>query len=151
MKAPRPDLAEADLPALFPDASPEQLDRIRRATDRMSPGHWHWSHGPGRRYLFGGAVYLGEDADDQVELNLDVCLAEGSAGVEVSASIGIWCQCPQDHNMHFVRDVETTATTPEELTAAIEAAVDQVVQWRETASPDADRWRAEAGLPLKRG
>ncbi|MFS8100793.1 hypothetical protein LFM09_27055 [Lentzea alba] len=69
----------------------------------------------------------------------------------MSASIAVECWCPEDHGTHYIREVSTTATTAAELTTAIEAAADQIVQWRETVPKDADWWRAEEGLTLKRG
>lgn len=154
----RGDLAEADLAALFPGTSPEQVDRIRRAADRLRLDSWNWwedhvsppASGPDLRSLLCGTIYLGADEDDQIELDLHIYRASDTAGVVVSVDFGVWCWCPQDHNMHYVRDVEVLATSPEELAAAFESAVAQFEEWRDTAPTDAEAWRAEAGLPLKR-
>jgi hypothetical protein len=51
--------------------------------------------------------------------------------------------------MHYVREVEATATTAEQLTATIESLTDQLVRWRDNSPGDAEWWRAEAGLPLR--
>lgn len=147
-----------DLPALFPDASPEQLDRIQHAIERLHPAAWsrfvqHVTPPigeTGSRGLLVGTILLGEDPDDQVELELYVSREAGPAQRVVSATVGVWCWCPQDHNMHYVRDVETTTTSPEELTTALETIIDLMVQWRGTVSRDPEWWRAEEGLPLKR-
>ena len=71
---------------------------------------------------------------------------EGKPGTLVSATVGVYCWCDQNHGIHYVRAVRTSTTTPEELTAAM-----LVAQWRDTESHDAEWWRADAGLPLKRG
>lgn len=151
-------LAEANLAALFPGTSPEHIDRIRRAADRLGLDSWGWwedhvsppASGPDHRSLLGCTIYPGADEDDQVELNLHIYRASDTAGVEVVVDLGVWCWCPQDHNIHYVRDVEVVATSPEELVTAFESAVAQFEHWRDTASTDAEGWRAEAGLPLRR-
>ena len=147
-----------DLPALFPDASPEQLDRIWRATERLHPAGWmasvHHVTSPigktGSLGLLLGTIPLGEDPDDPVELELYVSREAQPAERAVSATLGVSCWCRQDHNMHYLRDVEMTTTSSEELTTALETIIDLMVQWRGTVSRDPEWWRAEAGLPLRR-
>ncbi|MCP2244692.1 hypothetical protein [Lentzea aerocolonigenes] len=148
-----PDLAEVDLAVLFPSTPPEQLDRIRGAVSRLQPAIWDWFPGEacnGGQFSLTGVTCLSGAADDQVELELCVGLSSPAGETAVSATVGVWCWCPQDHGTHYVREVEANATTVEQLTAAIESVTDQLVRWRETASPDAEWWRAEAGLPLRR-
>jgi hypothetical protein len=147
-----PDLAEVDLAVLFPSTPPEQLDRIRGAVSGLQPATWDWFPGEaanGVQFSLTGATCLGEAADDQVELELCVGRSSSAGETVVSATVGVWCWCPQDHGVHYVREVEATTTTAEQLTAAIESLTDQLVRWRDTESHDAEWWRAEAGLPLK--
>lgn len=145
--------AGVDLEALFPDALPEQINRIRHATERMSPATWDSGlmmiGGPILSCSLIGTMPLGED--DEAELELSVGTVDGEQGVLVSATLGVYCWCDQNHNIHYVREARTSTTTAEELTAAIESASEQLVQWRDTASHDAEWWRAQAGLPLKQG
>jgi hypothetical protein len=151
----RVDLAEADLPSLCPDASPEQLDRIRWAAERVQPATWLAGSGEVdgsvMDRLLIGTVDLGLTVDDQLEIELTAGHVAETEKFLVSATIAVWCRCPQDHNMHYVRNVDAIATTVEELAAAVEAAADLVAQWRDTGPRDPDWWRTEAGLPLTWG
>lgn len=151
----RLELTESDLPWLCPDALPEQLNRIRRAAERVQPATWLAGSGQVddsvMDRLLIGTVDLGLTVDDQLEIELTVGHAAETEKFLVAATIAVWCRCPQDHNMHYVRNVETIATSVEELAAAIEAATDLVAQWRDTGPRDPEWWRAEAGLPLTWG
>ena len=153
--------AEVDLRVLFPDAADADLDRVRRTAaevDRAQPAAsgTGWGHCPENARpsafpdhhtlpLLYTSVALTTTRDDWMELGLLIGHQDARSLI-VTASIEVCCACPQDHNMHEVRENRWLVGTSEALADAFEAAARTVVGWVGIPA-DPAYWRTRAGLP----
>lgn len=71
---------------------------------------------------------------------------DGEGALLVTAAVEVACRCETDHEAHPVAETTRTATTEQELLAALDQAAAEVAGWVQDGV-GADEWRAKAGLP----
>lgn len=153
-------IGQIDLPALFPELTPPQADRLRCAGGVLDQlGHpvawdWHPDHGlaesPTLRdgidlIVVSATVNLFQTVSDGLDLEL-VVSREDEWRLTVTATIEVACWCLEDHGVHVVQTVSWLVGTSEVLVDSFETAVRTMLTWVD-GSHDPTVWRVRAGLP----
>ena len=155
-------LAEVPLPSLFPHATNDDLDRIRRAATAFDRARleygitWEWalqhatfSETPttGIPEILLAVITVDSQDSDWLEFDLDVEWTPHGL-LRVVAAVSVACWCDTDHNTHYVDQVTLTIDQETRLGEAFETASRQMISWaRDPHTPP--WWRAEAGLPSR--
>lgn len=157
-----PSLADIPLSELLPEPYTTVLVELRRAGARLDsgrpatePSRWFWypanalppsAPRPGiSELLVGTGITLYSTGVDWLELTLDIAWAEPPR-LAVSAAVEVACWCPQDHNMHQVRDLRWEVATGAELVDALDAAATTLLTWLRDGPYLPGPWRTRAGM-----
>jgi hypothetical protein len=161
MSGPATSLTEVPLSDVLPSGFATAENDLRRLTinleaHRSAVGHvqWHWhpEHKAGPATSAQGIYYLVLDTtitlsnrdSDWFELTLDVSWCPE---LTVNAAVEVACWCPQDHNMHRVRESRRPVANRDELVEAFAAGTAMLMQVLDSGLFDPRPWRTEAGLP----
>lgn len=145
------------LPAGFGDTT-GQLRSLARtlethpaAVDRAC---WHWYPEHSQRpsvspagtsiLLFDAAITLFDTGVDWLELTIDIGWVPE---LTVSAAVEVACWCPQDHNMHQVRNASWPVANRHDLVEGFAAATAMLAGVLDSDPPGPRAWRRAAGLP----
>ncbi|MFG2342405.1 hypothetical protein [Streptomyces yangpuensis] len=157
---------DVPLTTLIPGLSPADVESLRDAaravdsaraerTQAESRGEWEWAlhHAvfpgpePWTPVVLGLDVMEHADGGDQLEFLLQVVWTD-LGRLAVDAAVNVACWCDTDHATHDVDAVRLVAGDAASLPRAFRAGAERLIGW--LADPrDADRWRAEAGLPAR--
>ena len=81
---------------------------------------------------------------DWLELALDLAWRPE---LTVTAAVEVACWCPQDHNMHQVREAHWQVASRHDLVDAFAAGTAMLTDVLDTGPSEPRAWRALAGLP----
>jgi hypothetical protein len=153
---------EVPLAELFPDATPDDFDRMRAVAARVDAVRpdaplWDWrvdhAHRPvGVSGYFGillTSVVLDSEASDWHELFLEIEW-QPNGQRRAWAAVNIACWCETDHGTHYPVEVAEEITGDAALGAALERVVGPFLEWLEDPI-DPSVWRERAGLPQRSG
>lgn len=84
--------------------------------------------------------------DDWLELTLGIAW-QVPPKLTVDAAVEVACWCPQDHNMHRVRQAQCHAVNSHELTEAVAAGTAMLMDVLASGPSEPHPWRVQAGLP----
>jgi hypothetical protein len=128
-----------------------ELDVHHLAAGRIG---WHWypehvqppPRSSERAYLllFDVTITLFNSGFDWLELTLDVAWRPE---LTVNAAVEVACWCPQDHNMHQVREAHWQVTSCHDLVEAFAAGTAMLTNVLDSGPFDPRAWRVEVGLP----
>jgi hypothetical protein len=142
--------AEGDLRRLA-----NELDSHLAAADRTA---WHWypdnrtqpSRTSNRRpyllLLVDATITLYNTRDDWLELTLGIAWL-APPKLTVDAALEVACWCPQDHNMHQVRQAQWHAADSRDLVEAFAAGTAMLMDVLASGPFEPHPWRVQVGLP----
>lgn len=145
----------AVLPEIYAAALPEVVRLVGGLEGDRAFG-WHWypeaaanwlPSGDGilRLLVDGAAVVSGSDVD---WLALNLVLASAVApGLIVNAYVEVACWCPEDHNMHPVREIYHRVDDAAGLLAAVRESTAMLADVLHDGPFEPAPWRVAAGLP----
>jgi hypothetical protein len=163
MAGPEPSIANVPLREVLPPAHLAAEDQLRTLAtvldqDRSAVGRtaWHWypahAESPrlaeGRLYLLlvDATITLYNAGDDWLELTLDIAWREPQQ-LTVNASVQVACWCPQDHNMHEVREAQWPVAESHELVERFAAGVAMLAGVLDSGPFEPGPWRISPNLP----
>jgi hypothetical protein len=145
------------LPAAY-GAAEDDLRRLAHKLDThpsaMNRTAWHWypeNTAPPpipseRRYLLlvDATITLFNTGLDWLELTLDIAWRPE---LTVTSAVEVACWCPQDHNMHQVRESHRQVPSCRDLVDAFAAGTAMLMDTLNSGFSDPRAWRARAALP----
>jgi hypothetical protein len=146
-----PDRALLEQPIAEGFGLPEPLpDRVRAALTDVADqaravGMGLWTLGASR-----GGVWLSTSRSPhpatEIDLDLRPVPTSGWEDIwEIRIDLAIECECPINHNVHYVRAHEAQAS-PSAVPAVVQELLNMAEEWT-TPTRDAPWWRRHAGLP----
>lgn len=128
-----------------------KLDTHRSAANRTV---WHWypehaepppmSSERGYLLLVDTTIMLINTGDDWLELTVDIAWRPK---LTVNAAVEVACWCPQDHNMHQVREAHWQVASRQDLVDSFAAGAVMLTEVLDSGPFDPRAWRVRAGLP----
>lgn len=91
-------------------------------------------------------ITLHRTRDDWLELALGIAWREPRQ-LTVYASVEAACWCPQDHNMHQVREAEWPVADGTDLVAGFSAGAEMLLGVLDSGPFEPSPWRVRADLP----
>lgn len=163
MVGPAPSIAQVPLHEVLPRDYLSAEGELRRLADELdshpsAAGRtvWHWY--PDRTepsqtsargvylLLVDTTITLYKTRDDWLELTLDIAWLVPPK-LTVDAAVEVACWCPQDHNMHQVRQEQWHAVNSNELAEAFAAGAAMLLDVLGSGPSEPHPWRVQAGLP----
>ena len=96
--------------------------------------------------LLDTTITLYNTRDDWLELTLDIAWP-APPKLTVDAAVEVACWCPQDHNMHQVRQAQWHAVDSHELVEAFAAGAAMLMDVLASGPFEPHPWRVQVGLP----
>ncbi len=161
MAGPATSIADVPLHDLLPGdhaAAEHDLRRLAHTLDTHSSAAnrtvWHWypehteppptSSEGAYLLLVDTTITLVNTGDDWLELTLDIAWRPK---LTVNAAVEVACWCPQDHNMHQVRQAHWQVASHPNLVDSFTAGAAMLTDVLDSGPFEPRAWRLRAGLP----